>query len=219
MGCLGPADVRPSPPDNEASVAFRKTLFDDYAPRSLAVTQEDAGRARAFAEALVWDVDAPRRAIEKVLIQRWLRVALVGAALLLLVIGARVLTLGPNLAEGKPFRLSSTFSGWASCVASNGCMGLLFHTETESSPWIEFDLGAPKKVSRIEVINRGDCCADRAVPLIAEVSGDRASWTQVARRDAPFGSWKVSFPAKVARYVRLRVPRRTVLHLQGVAIR
>jgi len=214
-----PQTSAPSPPDNEASAALRKTLFDDYDPRSLAVTDEDAGRAGAFAEALVWDLDAPRRAIEKVLIQRWLRFALVGAALLLLVIGARALLLGPNLAEGKPFRLSSTFSGWAACVAANGCMGLLFHTETDSGPWIEFDLGAPKKVSRIEVINRGDCCADRAVPLIAEVSGDRASWTQVARRDAPFGSWKASFPAKVARYVRLRAARRTVLHLQGVAIR
>jgi len=148
-----------------------------------------------------------------------LRVGLVVATALVLVLGARVLMLGPNLAEGRPFRLSSTFSGWAACVANNGCMGLMFHTETESSPWIEFDLGAPRKVSRIEVINRGDCCADRAVPLIAQVSGDRTNWTQVARHDAPFGSWKTSFPAKVARYVRLIVPRRTVLHLQGVAIR
>ena len=208
-----------SPPDNEASAALRKTLFDDYQPHALAVTDAEAARAREFAEALVWDLDAPRRKIERVLLQRWLRVALLGAVLLLLVIGGRVLMLGPNLAAGKPFRLSSTFSGWAACVANNGCNGLMFHTETEPNPWVEIDLGAPKKVRRVEVINRGDCCADRATPLVAEVSIDRATWTPVGRRNEPFGSWTASFPARVARYVRLGVPRRTVLHLQAIAVR
>ena len=208
-----------SPPDNEASAALRKTLFDDYAPHALAVTDAEAARARDFAEALVWDLDAPRRRMERVLIQRWLRVALLGAVLLLLAIGGRVLMLGPNLAAGKPFRLSSTFSGWAACVASTGCAGLMFHTETEPNPWVEIDLGAPMKVSRVEVINRGDCCADRATPLVVEVSTDRARWTPVARRNEPFGSWTASFPARVARYVRLSVPKRTVLHLQAIAVR
>ena len=208
-----------SPPDNEASAALRRTLFDDYAPHALSVTAKDAARAREFAEALVWDLDAPRRRIERVLLQRWLRIALLGAVLVLLVIGGRVLMLGPNLAAGKPFRLSSSFSGWAACVANNGCNGLMFHTETEPNPWIELDLGAPKKVSRVEVINRGDCCADRATPLVVEVSTDRATWTPVARRNEPFGSWAASFPARVARYVRLTVPRRTVLHLQAIAVR
>jgi hypothetical protein len=95
----------------------------------------------------------------------------------------------------------------------------MFHTETENDPWIEIDLGAPKKVIRVEVINRGDCCADRAVPLVAEVSTDRMKWAQVARREEPFGTWKASFPARVARYVRLRAARHTVLHLQGVVVR
>ena len=208
-----------SPPDNEASAALRKTLFDDYAPHSLAVTDAEAARAREFAEALVWNLDAPRRRIERVLLQRWLRVALLGAVLFLLVIGGRVLMLGPNLAAGKPFRLSSSFSGWAACVANNGCNGLMFHTETEPNPWVEIDLGAPTKVRRVEVINRGDCCADRATPLVVEVSTDRAAWTPVARRNEPFGSWTATFPARVARYVRLTVPKRTVLHLQAIAVR
>jgi hypothetical protein len=212
-----------SPPDpdpnNDASAALRRTLFDDYAPHSLAVTDAEAARAREFAEALVWDLDAPRRKIERVLIQRWLRIGLLGAVVILLAIGGRVLMLGPNLAAGKPFRLSSTFSGWAACVASTGCAGLMFHTETEPNPWVELDLGMPQKVSRVEVINRGDCCADRATPLVVEVSTDRAVWTPVARRKEPFGSWTASFPARVARYVRLSVPRRTVLHLQAIAVR
>jgi hypothetical protein len=208
-----------SPPDNEESAALRKTLFDDDPARSLAITDEDAARTRAFAEALVWELDGPRRVVERVFVQRWLRVALVGALVLALVIAIRIFWLGPNLAAGKPFRVSSTYSGWPSCLANNGCKGLMFHTETETNPWVEIDLGAPKKIRRIEVINRADCCADRATPLVAEVGTDRVTWTQVARSDEPFGSWKVNFPPRVARYVRLRSPRHTVLHLQAIAVR
>ena len=144
---------------------------------------------------------------------------LVAALAVVLAIAGRALVIGPNLAAGKPFRLSSQLSSWASCVANDGCKGLMFHTETEDNPWVEIDLGAPQKVKRLEVINRGDCCADRAVPLVAEVSNDRASWTEVARRTTPFGSWNATFPARVARYVRVRAPRRTVLHLMAVAVR
>ena len=96
---------------------------------------------------------------------------------------------------------------------------MLFRSETENNPWVEIDLGAPTRVHRIEVINRGDCCADRATPMVVEVSTDRASWTQVARRDEDFGSWKTNFPGHIARYVRLRVLKRSVLHLQAIAVR
>ena len=208
-----------SPPDNPTSAALRKTLFDDHAPRSLAVSDADVARVRAFAEGLVFDLDAPRRAVERLLVQRWLRVGLVALALVVVAIAGRAVALGPNLAASKPFRVSSWLPGWASCAANDACKGLMFHTETEDNPWVEIDLGAPRKVTRVEVINRGDCCADRAVPLVAEVSNDRASWTEVARRNEPFGSWNATFPARVARYVRLRAPRRTVLHLMAIAVR
>jgi hypothetical protein len=209
----------PPPLGSEDMAALRKALIDDYAPRSLAVTTADATRAQQFAEAVIWELDAPRRRVERVLVQRWLRIGLLGVVLLGLVIVTRVVILGPNLAEGKPFRTSTTFSGWGACVANNGCHGLLFHTENENNPWVEFDLGAPTKVKRVEVVNRGDCCADRAAPMVVEVGNDRINWTAVARRDTPFGSWTASFSSKVARYVRLRVPRQTVLHLQSVVVR
>ena len=164
-------------------------------------------------------MDAPRRRVEGLSVQRWLRVGLAAAVALALLIGARAWMLGPDLAAGRPFRSSSTLSTWAGCLANNGCSGLMFHTETESNPWVEIDLGAPRKVRRVEVVNRGDCCAERATPLVAEVSTDRVTWTQVARREEPFGTWKASFPARVARYVRLRAARHTVLHLQAIAVR
>jgi hypothetical protein len=217
---VAPISNAASPPDNEDSAALRRVLLDDYAPRALTITDKEAARARAFAEALVWDLDAPRRHVERVFVQRWLRATLAAAILVLLVFGVRALTLGADLAKGKPFRLSSQLSSWASCVANNNsCFGLMFHTEIENNPWVEIDLGAPKQIHRIEVINRSDCCEDRATPLVAEVSTDRASWTPVGRREEEFGSWKLSFPPRTARYVRLRATRHTALHLQGVAVR
>ena len=60
-----PQLVAASPPDNDESAALRRTLFDDYAPRGLEVSDADAARARTFAEALVWDMDAPRRRVER----------------------------------------------------------------------------------------------------------------------------------------------------------
>jgi hypothetical protein len=206
-------------PDNEESAALRRTLFDEYDPRSLAVGEADAARARAFADALVWDTDAPRRRVAWVLAQRWLRVAAIGLVLLLLVVGIRALSQAPNLAAGRPFRLSSSWSGWAACVAHEDCRTLMFSTDLDDDPWVEIDLGAAKSIRRVDVVNRGKCCEDRAVPLIIELSTDQKWWTQVARRDAVFGSWTAQFRPKVARYVRLKVLKRSMLHLKSITVR
>jgi hypothetical protein len=98
-------------------------------------------------------------------------------------------------------------------------MAQLFHTDPQDNPWIEFDLGKPTGVHRIDVENRDDCCQDRAIPLVVELSNDRTSWKEVARRDKDFSTWVARFPATRARYVRLRVPRSTTFHLHAVAIR
>jgi hypothetical protein len=99
------------------------------------------------------------------------------------------------------------------------CSGILFHTNDEANPWAELDLGAPKKFHRIEVTNRDDCCAERAVPLIVETSTDGSHWAEVGRRDKEFSTWTLTFPAQKARYIKFRVPRTTVLHLKQVAVR
>ena len=54
--------------------------------------------------------------------------------------------------------------------------------------------------------------------LVAEVSNDRSNWQQVARTESPFLLWEPSFPAVDARYLRLRVPRFTFLHLLQVKV-
>ena len=99
------------------------------------------------------------------------------------------------------------------------CAALMFHTAWEENPWIEFNLGKPTPIHHIEAHNRVDCCQERAVPLVAEVSNDRVQWRQVGRRDSAFSVWKLTFPPASARFVRLRVPRPTIFHLKGVVIR
>jgi hypothetical protein len=200
----------------DAAERVRRTLADGGPAHLLEVSDEDAGRARKFADALVMELDAPRRRIERIQFQRWWRLTMVAVLVMAAAYGVHLLALGPNLIAGKPFRTSSQYGG---CSASSPCEGIFFHTEQENNPWIEFDLGAEKPVKRVEVANRSDCCDDRAIPLIIELSNDRTKWTEVARRDTEFQSWTAKFPSRKARYVRLRVPRPTQFHLKEVVVR
>ena len=222
-----PSDLRAlwseTPPETLAKAAdeitlaaVRATLVDPAGPVPLAVTDEDAARARAFVEGLVKDLEAPRARLDRALAQRWVRFAGVLAVLLGLGYGIRQLSLGRNLAEGKPFRTSSS---WAGCATDPPCPALMFHTDDQDNPWVEVDLGSVKTIRRIEVNNRTDCCSDRAIPSVVEVSVDRTKWTQVGRREDEFRSWAIKFQPRSARYVKVSVPRRTTFHLKSVAVR
>jgi hypothetical protein len=203
-------------PDPAALEAVKNAILAP-SPGRLDVADEDVARVRGFAEALVADLDAPRARADRFLGQRWTRVALIAVVLVVGFMGLKSLVLGPNLAADRPFRTSSSWSG---CAGDVLCVGLLFCGDpSDSNPWIEFDLGLPKKVHRVDITNRGDCCQDRAIPLLVEVGNDRTNWSEVARQDKEFKSWTAKFAPRVARYVRLRVPRQTVFHLQEVAIR
>ncbi len=202
---------------DEATLAsVRNLLVDQSIPAALTATDEDIARARTFSEALLWELDASNRVVERVHVQRWTRVSLVLVVCVVAVLGMRALLRGPNLASAKLFKTSSSFPD---CTAPNKCADLLFHTQPQESPWAVFDLGSVKTVRRVEVTNRSDCCADRAIPLIVEVSVDDKRWVQVARRDTAFAQWNADFPKQRARYVKFRVPRNSVLNLDDVVIR
>jgi hypothetical protein len=212
-----PADRLLRAAGNASELAeVRRALVDLTPTESLAATDADVARVRVFAESLFADLQAPRQRVDRIVGRRWRRFGVAAAAVLALFLGMRAMLAGPNLAKGKPF---ATSSSWAGCPGDPGCMAQLFHTNPQDNPWIEFDLGKPTRVHRIDVENRDDCCQDRAVPLVAELSNDRVSWKEVARRDKDFATWVAKFPATSARYVRLRVPRSTTFHLHQVAIR
>lgn len=132
-------------------------------------------------------------------------------------------SLAHDLAKGKPWRASSTF---AECHpekinCGGGRTAVFFHTKDDDQPWVEIDLRAPTRFSEVIVFNRSDgdqFVLDRAVPLILEVGDDQQTWRELGQQGESFSVWKPRFDPTTARYVRLRSPRKTMLHLDAVEI-
>ena len=147
---------------------------------------------------------------------------LLGSLSLGVVIVALSLTLSRthDLAKGKRWQASSS---WNACEPDrHRCGGartdIFFHTLAEPSPWVEIDLGAPVQVSSIEVSNRKDCCAERAIPLFLLTSLDGKHWREVAHRSEVFLRWRVTMTRDPIRYLRLEARRHTTLHLERVEV-
>jgi hypothetical protein len=125
-----------------------------------------------------------------------------------------------DLAKGTPWRVSSI--GTECHPEKSDCGGvktdILFHTRLEKDPWVEYDFGSPVEFSSLTILNRSDYGPERAVPLVVEVSNDGKSFTEVVRRADPFATWKPSFTRQRARYLRLRVARESILHLEAVKV-
>ncbi|VVS94678.1 galactose-binding domain-containing protein [Desulfoluna spongiiphila] len=76
-----------------------------------------------------------------------------------------------NRALGKPTAQSSTYNGTAHAAHAaravdgnpngNWAAGSVTHTNSDPNAWWQVDLGAQTDISRIELANRTDCCADR----------------------------------------------------------
>ncbi len=156
-----------------------------------------------------------QRRLRRILLER---VALAVAVIVLSIAAARIIStvqLTPSLTAGQPWRASSALD---LCkpkehYCADAVTDIFFCTVDEPNPWVEFDLGERRAFSRLVVRNRTDCCPDRAVPLALEVSDDRLTWRELARRDETFSTWRADFPMAHARYARLRALRRTILHL------
>lgn len=179
----------------------------------------EAQAAHAFVEGLVNEQLGAERRVGRALVERSVRLSAFAILLVALSVGIAVLysalTTGPNLAAGKPWRASSAYPGIPK--GTNG--EYLFHTQDEDNPWYEVDLGKPTQISVVQVKNRVDCCPERAAPAIIEVSSDQTHWKEVSRRKDSYSLWTAKFAPVTARYVRVRVPRRTILHLADVTVR
>jgi hypothetical protein len=214
-------------PNDDAREAMRALLlgmsFVEVAESSGATRQALLRDARTLAYAALEAVDGAERMVQRLRLLRLLR----GATLACAVLAAAGLVFWsvrppprPDLAAGKPWRASST---WAVCEpAARRCGGLLsnifFHTREDASPWVEFDLRKPTRFSAVTVHNRTDDAPDRAIPLVIEASDDAKTWRKITRRNDSFRTWTVHFKPVTARYVRLRVDRRSYLHLEKVMI-
>jgi hypothetical protein len=126
-----------------------------------------------------------------------------------------------NVSQGAQWLASSAYASVPArgTLDSAATAAFFFHTQDETGPWLEIDLGRELPVRRAIVANRDNCCGTRALPLIIETSRDRTRWTQVAERTKPFEIWRVNFAADPVRWVRLRVPRHTAFHLKSITLR
>ena len=144
---------------------------------------------------------------------------------------------GPNLALGRPATQSS-LSQWsigktldedASRATDGQLTGQMrFCTDIEESPWWRVDLGDRYAIGEIRLFNRIDDpgCVDRASRLEISVSEDDNTWTVVGRKldDKQFGGvdgapliCRTVRPIS-GRFVRVRLLRRTFLHLDQVEV-
>jgi F5/8 type C domain len=208
---------------------MRRVLVDkSYANDALEPDErvaEQARAARAFVYALLRAKLGAARQVARLQTQRWVRssllLAFVVSAALLIGWGARRVLTHPDLSAGKPWKASSQF---VPCHPAEHRCGdahtdIFFHTNEDHEPWVQIDLGQPQEFSRIEVVNRRDCCPDRAVPLVVEVSNDAQAWREVARQNTTFNTWDTRIAPTRARYVRARALRKTWLHLERVTAR
>ena len=206
-------------------VALRVDAFADFAELS---PEEQARQARdlvTFVRTLGTLLETPRVSLDRLWTRRVLRMGLafvVVAGLL----GGGLYTRSQrdnarDWARGRPYKASSTYPV-ASCKSPDQeCSEspfFFFHTVEEERPWLEIDLGAKRRFSAVRVVNREDCCADRAVPLAFEVSNDRTKWHEVARRTETFNTWYADFAPISARYVRVMALKKSLLHLHRVAV-
>jgi len=162
-----------------------------------------------------------KRAVEALSLTSLLRIGLALLVIAVVVIGfIAILPAKKNLAAGKPWTTSSKMFD---CHPEAGeCGGvqtmILFHTKDEQNPWFQYDLGTRMQFSSMTIRNRGDGERARAVPLVVEVSDDGKNFREIARQNDEFSVWKQSFPKQTARFVRVRVPRKSMLHLEAVQV-
>ncbi len=95
-----------------------------------------------------------------------------------------------------------------------------FHTKKEASPWIQVDLRELRAVRGVELVNRLDCCHERARRLRIEVSPDGTNFEPVAFRNAriPARRWRATFPERRARWVRVVSLQEDPLHLADLVV-
>ncbi len=98
-----------------------------------------------------------------------------------------------------------------------------FHTEQEECPWWQVDLGAPVRLGRAVLHNRGQGFHERAAGLALLVSADGQVWQEAFRHSGPAfgngaGALSVPLDGREARFVRVRLPGRQYLHLNEVEV-
>lgn len=217
-------DVRALIGDGSALELLETEDFTDLSGRTAEEQSRLLFTLRGAAERALLLLERPLHELDVL----WLR-RLVRSSIILIVLGlcvAMAFALGSlreqnsDLALNKPWHASSSAAAGCSSPLQycDDSPSYFFHTAEERDPWVEIDLGDAKDFSAVRLINRRDCCRERGLPMVVEVSSDQAKWKQVARQTQAFRSLKLDFPRQHARYVRVRAVGTTILHLAAVRV-
>jgi len=224
LPALAPDPLRPDAiPTDEARVRAALGASDPlYFDR---LSAEDAAHARnaldRAASMLGGRVEA--RSVTSVQGTRWGRVSAVALVIVYVAVQALHARFWPkNVALGKHVHASSQGGGDGHELVDgeiSATPGL--RTGTDDSPSAVIDLGKEYRIDRVAVHNRGDGWFDDCLPLVVELSTDGSRYKEIARRDQHFDAdppWSVDGQHEIARFVRLRVPRRGYLALSEVEV-
>lgn len=157
--------------------------------------------------------------------RRWLRrAALIGAACLALWLVVRP----KNLALGKSVAASSVCA-WTpqAPLGRERLYRVVDGVETEQSfalctndekdPWLTVDLASSRRVDRVVVYPRADCCYGQLeLPLSLQLSDDNQHFETVETTNTPAipeSPWRFSVSGRRARYVRLISHDQTARHI------
>jgi hypothetical protein len=114
--------------------------------------------------------------------------------------------------------------------AAGGCDGIKdgkwgFHTGHAERPWWQVDLGASQPITKVVVWNRTDGTPERAAYLMIRLSDDGKDWRTVySHNGITFYGFTDKKPLVVhlkdqkGRFVRIRLPGVTFLHLDEVEV-
>jgi hypothetical protein len=94
------------------------------------------------------------------------------------------------------------------------------HVDTMPRPALGIDLGAEYSVEGVSILNRLDCCQERArtLEVLTSVDNRKFEWAASHSPSEVFRQWRVNFAPRRARYVRLLLKEETCLHLAEVRI-
>lgn len=215
--------------DAESLERLRAVLFHDsfvqLAEFERARQVELSDRLRLFVDGLLAPLRRDQERFDHVWTRRFVRFGTVVVALGALAVVALLVRAWQDerndLALGAPWSTSSTANAGACQSPIQVCSEspfFFFHTRLEKDPFVVFDLGREKRLSRVAIENRIDCCTERASPLIVEISSDRKRWKQLVRHDGPFVSFRATFPRAKGRFVRVRIAGNGMLHLARVRL-
>ncbi|CAC9437354.1 hypothetical protein [uncultured Gammaproteobacteria bacterium] len=137
-----------------------------------------------------------------------------------------------NLALGKPATQSSIYPHRIRAVAGYAVDGntdgeflnkSTTHTNDEQGAWWQVDLGSRKKISKIIIYNRTDCCVDRLSNYQVTISNKANFSTHTYQQDFhvapnPKKIIQISGSGKRGRYVRIQLLDKNYLSLAEVQV-